>query len=284
MEEAGIHVVYGLVGLKTHCKVLLVVRRDEDQIRHYVHLGTGNYHHRTARLYTDLGLLTTRPELTKEVAFLFNILTGMSDYPGFQKLLVAPFELASSILTFIRREVENARKGLPARIFMKMNSLVDETTIRELYQASAAGVQIDLFVRGICCLRPGIPGVSENIRVYSIVDRFLEHSRIFSFENGGDIQVYIGSADLMPRNLFRRVEVVFPIEAPELKDRILNQIIAAYLQDNVKKRRILPNGLHERVRLEAGQPEIRSQAVFMQAVAKVPAATLTPSPAPAASP
>ncbi|MFQ3671038.1 MAG: polyphosphate kinase 1 [Verrucomicrobiia bacterium] len=263
MEEAGIHVVYGLVGLKTHCKTLLIVRRDEDQIRHYAHLGTGNYHPRTARLYTDLGLLTTRPELTKEVAMLFNILTGMADYPGFHKLLVAPFDLADAIIRLIRAEVDNAKLGLPARIFFKMNSLVDPTIIRELYLASQAGVRIDLCVRGICCLRPGIPGISDRIEVRSIVGRFLEHSRIFYFENAGHPKVYVGSADLMPRNLYKRVEVVFPIEDPTLRSTLTDFIIDLHLRDNVKARRLLPDGTHERIPIPEGTEPIDSQALFM---------------------
>ncbi len=264
MEEAGIHVVYGLVGLKTHCKTLLIVRRDEDQIRHYAHLGTGNYHPRTARLYTDLGLLTTRPELTKEVAMLFNILTGMADYPGFHHLLVAPFELADAILRLIRAEADNARLGLPARIFFKMNSLVDPTLIRELYLASQAGVRIDLCVRGICCLRPGIPGISDRIEVRSIVGRFLEHSRIYYFENAGHPKVYLGSADLMPRNLYKRVEVVFPIDDPALRSTLIDFIIDLHLRDNVKARRLLPDGTHERLPLPEGVESVDSQAIFMQ--------------------
>jgi len=266
MEEAGVHVVYGLVGLKTHCKVILVVRRDEDQVRHYCHLGTGNYHPRTARLYTDLSLLTTNVELTREVAMLFNILTGMSDYPGFNKLMVAPFDLAEKFHRLIETETSNAKLGLPARIFCKMNSLVDPTIIGLLYDASQAGVQIELFIRGICCLRPGIPGISENIQVRSIVDRFLEHNRIFVFENAGDPKVYLGSADWMPRNLYRRVEVVFPIEAPEIKKRILTEIIPTYTQDNVKARRLLPDGQHEMPHREEGEPLRRAQLVFMNRI------------------
>lgn len=263
MEEAGIHVVYGLVGLKTHCKTLLIVRRDEDQIRHYAHLGTGNYHPRTARLYTDLGLLTTQPAMTKEVAMLFNILTGMADYPGFQKLLVAPFELAEAIVRMIRVEVDNAKLGLPARIFFKMNSLVDPAIIRELYLASQAGVRVDLCVRGICCLRPGIPGVSDKIEVRSIVGRFLEHSRIYYFENAGHPKVYLGSADLMPRNLYKRVEVVFPIEDPDIRSVLIDFIIDLHLRDNVKARRLLADGTHERLVIPEGVEPIDSQALFM---------------------
>jgi polyphosphate kinase len=263
MEEAGIHVVYGLVGLKTHCKTLLIVRRDEDQIRHYVHLGTGNYHPRTARLYTDLGLLTTNPALTREVASLFNILTGMADYPGFQKLLVAPFDLADAMVRMIEEETSNAKLGLPARIFFKMNSLVDPQIIKSLYAASQAGVRVDLCVRGICCLRPGIPGISENIHVRSIVGRFLEHSRIYLFENGGEPKLYVGSADLMPRNLYRRVEVVFPIEDPAIRNFVIKDIIDLHLKDNVKARRLLRDGTHERLTVGEHEELVDSQAIFM---------------------
>jgi polyphosphate kinase len=269
MEEAGIHVLYGLVGLKTHCKLLMVVRRDEDQIRHYVHLGTGNYHPRTARLYTDISLLTTRKRLTSEVAALFNTLTGMSEYGAFSKLLVAPFDLARRFLDLIATEEANARLGLPSGIFAKMNSLVDEQIIKALYSASCAGVPIHLMVRGICCLRPGIPGVSENITVTSVVDRLLEHSRIFCFENGGNKRIYLGSADWMPRNLYRRVEVIFPVEDKKLKARLTDEIIATYIRDNVKARRLGPDGIH--LPPVGGEPAVRCQAEFM-------ARALTPPP------
>jgi polyphosphate kinase len=262
MEEAGIHVVYGMVGLKTHCKIMLVVRREEDRIRYYAHLGTGNYHPKTARLYTDLGLLTTDATLTQEVLVLFNCLTGMSDYPELKKLLVAPFALAQGILSLIRGETARALAGEKASIFAKMNSLVDQEVIAALYEASCAGVQIDLLVRGICCLRPGIPGVSENIRVTSIVDQFLEHSRIFHFENGGDPLVYLGSADLMPRNLYRRVEVVFPVEDPRLRAHIIDNIIATYLRDNVKARILQPDGSHIRRSRGEGEQMVSAQETF----------------------
>ncbi|MGF1677931.1 MAG: polyphosphate kinase 1 [Candidatus Methylacidiphilales bacterium] len=264
LEDAGVHVVYGLVGLKTHCKTLLVVRRDDDRIRHYCHLGTGNYHPKTARLYTDLGLLTTRPELTSEVAALFNAMTGMSYQPQFSKLLVAPFQMRDRFVEMIRREAEHARHGRPGRIFAKMNSLVDLSIILELYQASQAGVKIDLMIRGICCLRPGLEGVSENITVKSIVDQFLEHSRIFYFHNHGQDEVYLGSADWMTRNLSRRVEVIFPVEDPRLKDRMIHGVIALFQQDNVKARYILPNGMHVLPVREENEPAIRAQEVFMK--------------------
>jgi polyphosphate kinase len=262
MEEAGIHVVYGLVSLKTHCKIMLVIRREEDRIRYYAHLGTGNYHPKTARLYTDLGLLTTNAEITQEVLVLFNCLTGMSDYPELKHLLVAPFALANGILALIHAETARARSGQKASIFAKMNSLVDQEIIEALYEASCAGVQIDLIVRGICCLRPGISGVSENIRVISIVDQFLEHSRIFQFENGGDPLVYLGSADLMPRNLYRRVEVVFPVLDPKLRNHIIHGIIAIYLKDNVKARLIQPDGSHRRRQRVEEEPAIQAQKTF----------------------
>src|SRR5437762_6894007 len=214
LEEAGAHVVYGVVGLKTHCKALLVVRRDSDRLRQYVHLGTGNYHHRTARIYTDFSLLTSAPELTEEVAIVFNTLTGLAGYPGLKKLMVAPFDLSERLIKLIERERDHARAGKPARIIAKLNSLVDEAIIEKLYEASSAGVKIDLIVSGICCLRLRVPGLSENIRVISIVGRFLEHSRVYYFENAGQAEIYLSSADWMPRNFYRRVEVAFPLHAP----------------------------------------------------------------------
>lgn len=264
LEDAGAHVVYGIVGLKTHCKVLLIVRRDDDCIRHYVHLGTGNYHPRTARIYTDLCLLTTTPEITREVATLFNTLTGLAEYPGFKKLLVAPFDLHQRFKEMIDRERDNARAGKPARIIAKINSLVDETIIEALYEASCAGVKIDLIVRGICCLRPRLPGVSENIRVISIVGRFLEHSRIFYFENGGEPEVYLGSADWMPRNFFRRIEVAFPIENPKLKAEVIGEILPAYLNDRVKARELRADGTYVRLKPKAGQPSSQAQLYFRE--------------------
>lgn len=264
MEEAGIHVVYGLVGLKTHCKTLLIVRRDHDRIRHYCHLGTGNYHPKTARLYTDLSLFTAHPEIGNEIAALFNTLTGMGDFSGGKHLLVAPFELAEQLKKRIDRERDAALQGRPARIFAKMNSLVDETIIQALYEASCAGVSIDLLVRGICCLRPGIPGVSENIRVRSLVGRFLEHSRIFVFENNGEPEVFLGSADLMPRNLYRRVEVCFPVLDPEIRHRVLHEIIPTFLKDNTNTRLITPDGKHRRIERGPDEPAFSAQAEFIR--------------------
>jgi len=262
LEESDVHVVYGVVGLKTHCKALLIVRRDEDRIRHYVHLGTGNYHPRTARIYTDLSLLTTSPDLTEEVATLFNTLTGLAEYPGFKKLLVAPFDLAQKFEAMIKRESDNARAGKPARIIVKLNSLVDEDIIASLYEASCSGVKIDLIVRGICCLRPGLPGVSENIRVISIVGRFLEHSRIFYFANDAKPEVYLGSSDWMPRNFHRRIEVAFPIEDEKLKKEIIEEMLPAFLSDRVKARELASDGSYTRLKPEEGEQPSQAQLFF----------------------
>ena len=258
LEEAGAHVIYGVVGLKTHCKVLLIVRRDSNQIRRYVHLGTGNYHQRTARIYTDFGLLTSNPQLTEEVAIVFNTLTGLAAYPGLKKLMVAPFDMKQRLIAKIQRERDHARAGRPARIVAKLNSLVDQEIIETLYEASCAEVVIDLIVRGICCLRPKVPGLSEHIRVISIVGRFLEHSRIYYFENGGQPEVYLSSADWMPRNFLRRVEVAFPIETPLLRDHITNEVLPRFLDDRVKARALQPDGSYRRFKPEG--LEQRSQA------------------------
>jgi polyphosphate kinase len=264
LEEFGVHVVYGVVGLKTHCKMLLIVRRDEDRIRHYAHLGTGNYHPRTARLYTDLGLLTSNRELTQEVATLFNTLTGLAAYPGFKKLLVAPFDLASRFKEMIERERDHAKAGKPARIVVKLNSLVDETLIMALYEASCAGVKIDLVIRGICCLRPQVPGVSENIRVISIVGRFLEHSRIYYFANGGRPRVYLGSADWMPRNLYRRVEIAFPVESAKLRKALIEEVLPAFLKDRVKARELQADGSYLRLQPAPGEKPCQAQFFFRE--------------------
>jgi polyphosphate kinase len=265
MEDAGIHVVYGLVGLKTHCKMLFIVRRDPGGIRHYVHLGTGNYHPRTARLYTDLGLLTTKTELTAEVAALFNALTGMSEYSGGNKLLIAPFDMEKRFLEKIRRETSHAGNGKPARIFAKMNALVDPEIISALYDASRAGVKVDLLIRGTCCLKPRVPGLSENIEVRSIVDQFLEHSRIFYFKNDTNDEVYLGSADWMPRNLHRRVEVVFPVDDPKLKQHLIENVIPTYWKDNAKARYLQADGLTDLRDHNEAAEKIRAQGIFMQA-------------------
>src|SRR5213083_1660539 len=264
LEEAGAHVIYGVVGLKTHCKALLIVRRDADQLRRYVHLGTGNYHSRTARIYTDFSLLTSEPKLTEEVATVFNTLTGLAGYPGLKKLMVAPFDMHSRLIRLIERERDHARGGKPARIVAKLNALVDQEIIEKLYEASCADVTIDLIVRGICCLRPKIPELSENIRVISIVGRFLEHSRINYFENAGDPVVYLSSADWMPRNFFRRVEVAFPLETPALRDQITNDVIPAFLHDRVKARELQPDGTYRRLTPEGAEPRRQAQWQFRE--------------------
>ncbi len=264
LEEAGVHVVYGLVGYKIHAKMCLVVRRDEDTIRRYLHLGTGNYNPTTARLYTDLGLLTCRPSFGEDATNLFNLLTGISQFQGTEKFLVAPFELRDRILALIQRETNNALRGLPARIIAKMNALVDPGLIEALYEASRSGVKIELVVRGICCLRPGLRGVSENITVRSIVDRFLEHSRIFYFENACQPEVFVGSADWMPRNFFRRIELVFPIEDGNIRERLISELLAFPLQDNVKARLMQPDGTYVRAPLPRGETPHRSQMEFIE--------------------
>ncbi len=247
MEDAGVQVFHGLVGLKTHCKLSLLVRRDPDGVtRQYAHLGTGNYNATTARIYTDLSLLTADPEITSSVHDVFSFLTAYAEHPGYGPLLVAPLDLAEKCLGLIERETEHARLGRPARIIAKMNALLDIDIVQALYRASQAGVDIELVVRGMCALRPGIRGISDRIRVRSIVGRFLEHSRIFYFENGGDPEVYLGSADWMPRNLHERVEVLFPLKNPLLRDRVTHEILAAYLADNVKARFLQSDGRYLR--------------------------------------
>jgi polyphosphate kinase len=262
LENDGVHVVYGLLGLKTHCKAALVVRREGAAIKRYVHLGTGNYNPKTARLYTDVSLLTARPEIAEEVTALFNVLTGYADPPAWQQLAVAPFNLRDRVVELIEREAARARSGRPARIIAKMNALVDEVVIRALYAASQAGVEIDLVVRGICCLRPGVRGVSDRIRVRSIVDRFLEHSRVFAFGAAPQTEVYLSSADWMPRNFLRRVEILFPIEEPALRGRLLDEVLGLALADNAKARQLDEDGSYSRVR--CGSPELRCQIELSQ--------------------
>ncbi|MGH9839944.1 MAG: polyphosphate kinase 1, partial [Blastocatellia bacterium] len=248
LEKAGIHVIYGLVGLKTHAKIALVVRQEKNKLRRYVHLGTGNYSPVTARIYTDMGLFTAAEDFGKDVSELFNYLTGYSRQVRYRKLLVAPVNLRESITEMIRREIEHHRAGRPAGIIAKFNSLTDAGMIEELYAASREGVPIDLIVRGVCCLRPGIPGRSETIRVGSVVGRFLEHSRLFRFINGGEERIYAGSADLMNRNLDRRVEVLFPVESEHLRERIVHEILNPALTDNVKMRWLQMDGTYLRPR------------------------------------
>jgi polyphosphate kinase len=230
LERSGVHVVYGVVGLKTHTKVLLVVRREKKSLRNYVHIGTGNYNSRTSNLYTDLGLLSCRPEFGQDLVELFNYLTGFSKQQSFRKLLVAPVTLRLGMESLIRREIDHAKEGRGGHIRAKMNSLVDPAIIGLLYEASQAGVVIELVIRGMCCLRPGLPGISESIRVVSVIGRFLEHSRLFWFGNGGQAEVYMGSADWMPRNLDSRVEAVTPIDEEKLKKE-LEGLLDLYLSD-----------------------------------------------------
>ena len=246
LEDSGIHVVYGIMGLKTHCKLSMLVRRDQDRLRRYAHLGTGNYNHTTARLYTDLGLITAHAELTSEVAEVFNLLTAHNPEARFERLLVAPSGLMQGMLDRIDRESEQARAGRPAAIIAKMNGLMDPAIIKALYRASQAGVEIDLIVRGICCLRAGVPDISENIRVHSIIGRFLEHSRVFYFANGGSEEIWLGSADWMNRNLRGRVEVVFPILNQELRQRIYRDLIELALADRTKARQMSADGTYTR--------------------------------------
>ena len=253
LERAGAHVVYGLVGLKTHSKVALVVRREGSGLRRYVHIGTGNYNTKTARLYVDLGLLTVRPEIGADATDLFNVLTGLSRQREFRRLLVAPHSLRSGFLRLLDREVANAAAGRPARVVVKTNAVVDGPVIEALYRASMQGVDIDLIVRGACSLQPGLPGVSERIRVRSIIGEFLEHSRIWGFENGGDAEWYIGSADLMDRNLDRRVEAVVPVEDAEARDR-LAEIIEIMLADDRRSWQLLPDSTWVRTEVLEGRP------------------------------
>jgi polyphosphate kinase len=268
LEDAGVQVFHGIVGLKTHCKLALLVRRDPDgSIRRYAHLGTGNYNPNTARFYTDLSLLTSDPAITAGVHSVFNYLTAHSESDDYAPLLVAPLTLAESFIRMIARETEHAKAGRPARIIAKMNSLLEQSVIESLYAASQAGVQIDLIVRGISALRPGLKGVSENIRVRSIIGRFLEHSRIFYFANGGADEFYCGSADWMPRNLFERCEVVFPVKDEQLRSRLRNEILAAYLADTVKTRLETGDGTYVRARETApakSLPAFSAQDFFMQ--------------------
>ena len=270
LEEAGVHVVYGLLGCRIHANMCLIVRNDHDTIRRYVHLSTGSYNPVTARAYVDVGLLTCHPAFGEDAASLFNLLTGICQFQGTKKLLVAPFELHGRTLRLIEREADNARQGLPARIIARMNSLSDPEMIAALYNASRAGVQIDLIVRGICCLRPGVKGLSDRITVRSIIDRFLEHSRLFYFENACQPEVYVGSADWTPRSFLRRIEVVFPIIDGNLRERIRGELLEAALQDNVKARLLGPTGAWSRPRPKKGAVLRRSQAEFIELAKAAP--------------
>jgi len=260
LEREGVHVVYGLVGLKVHCKIALIVRREQDGIRRYLHLGTGNYNATTARLYTDLSLFTCNADLGADATDLFNYLTGYSHKSDFRKLMVAPVTLRKRVATLIRREMEHGSRG---RLIFKMNALEDRAMVRLLYEASRVGVKIDLIVRGLCCLRPGIPGVSENITVKSIVGRFLEHSRLFYFHNGGHEEIYMGSADLMPRNLDRRVEILFPILDAALLRRLRDSVLEHCLADNRKARTGNPDGTYKFAPMNGAGSAV-SQAWFIR--------------------
>ncbi len=280
LEDAGVQVFHGIVGLKTHCKLALLVRRDPDgETRRYAHLGTGNYNPETARFYTDISLLTADPQITSSVQSVFNYLTAHSESDDYAPLLVAPLTLAESFIRMIRREAEHAAAGRPARIIAKMNSLLEQRIIEALYDASKAGVEIDLIVRGICSLRPGLPGISETIRVRSVVGRFLEHSRIFYFANGDAEEIYCGSADWMPRNLFERCEVVFPIRDAQLRARIKNEILAAYLADNTKARMETSAGGYVRLRPVNTNP-FSAQDFFIHLAEGRETADSIPPPAP----
>jgi polyphosphate kinase len=258
LEESGAHVIYGIRGYKTHAKICLVVRRGRRGIRRYVHLGTGNYNERTARIYTDFGLMTADQEIGEDASAFFNALTGYSDPPRMKKLSMAPTTLRERFMRLIERERRRAEAGQAAEIRAKMNSLVDEDMIRALYDASRAGVKIRLNVRGVCCLRPGLKGTSEGIEVVSVVDRFLEHARVYYFRNGGDEEVYLASADWMPRNLDRRIELMFPVESKDLQQRVLTALDSMFL-DNVKSRWLQPDGSHRRRKPAKGEDPFRVQ-------------------------
>ena len=272
MQESGVNAVFGFVRWKTHCKATLVVRRDGKQLRRYVHVSTGNYNPITAKLYTDIGLLTCDPDFGNDVSSLFNVLTGFNSWTSgamfakatvaslFRKFMLSPVTTQETILNLIEREIKKTTPKSPGRIIAKMNALIDQAVISKLYEASRAGVYIDLIVRGICCLRPGIPGVSEKIRVISILDRFLEHSRIYYFHNGGNPEIYSGSADWMPRNFKKRAEILYPIKDNELKSRLMNEILMTYLKDNVKARLMQPDGAYVRRKPKEREKLLRSQS------------------------
>jgi polyphosphate kinase len=263
LEREGVHVVYGLQNLKVHCKTALVVRQEGNLIRRYAHLSTGNYNAITSQLYTDIGMFTSDEQVGADCTDLFNYLTGYSDKAEYRKLLVAPIDLREHLEQMIQREIDHQRHGERGHLIFKMNALVDKRAIRLLYEASQAGVQVDLLVRGICCLRPGMKGVSENIRVTSIVGRFLEHSRIYYFRNAGQEEIYLGSADLMPRNLDRRVEVVFPVRDPKLIRHLHDEVLAIYLADTVKARHMQPNGGYVRTSNRASHEVANSQQLLI---------------------
>ncbi len=262
LERSGVHVVYGVLGLKTHTKILLVVRREKQALRSYVHIGTGNYNSRTSSLYTDIGLLTSHSDFGQDLVELFNYLTGFSKQQSFRRLLVAPVTLRKGMEALIRREIDHARAGRRGHIRAKMNALVDPAIISLLYEASQAGVQIDLVIRGMCCLRPGLEGISDNIRVVSVIGRFLEHSRLFWFGNAGEPEMYFGSADWMPRNLDRRVEAVAPVDAPKLRQQ-LEQLLELYLQDSGAWH-MRSDGSFEQVQPEGEEPQRVQQTLIRE--------------------
>lgn len=275
LERAGVHVVFGFLDLKTHCKVSLVIRNEGTSLRRYVHLGTGNYNPTTAKLYTDLGLFTADEDIAEDASALFNLLTGYSQGHAWRKLVVAPNDLHQRTLELIEEQAALAQAGRPSRIVAKLNSLVDHRVIEALYAASQAGVPIEILARGICCLRPGVPGLSETIRVTSIVDRFLEHSRIFVFGVGDDAKVFLSSGDWMPRNFFRRVEVMFPILSADLRERVLEEIIPTYLSDTARARRLDAKGVYHLPRPRNGDEPLRSQIEFLTRVAQQSQSTVT---------
>ena len=264
LEQEGVHVTYGLLGLKTHSKIALVVRQEDDSIRRYVHLSTGNYNAVTSHVYEDLGLITSDPDIGEDASDLFNSLTGYSEKSNYRKLLVAPVNLRERIAELIHREIEHRRNGRKARIIIKCNHIIDKEMIKLLYQASQAGVRVDLFVRGMCTLRPGVAGVSDLITVRSVVGRFLEHSRIYYFLNDKEEAVYMGSADLMPRNLNRRVEIVYPVQDPRLVRLIRDEILEVYLQDNLRTREMLPDGSYVRIGTHDGDEPVDVQETLLQ--------------------
>lgn len=265
MEQAGVHVVYGIVGMKTHAKCTLIVRReDDDSLRRYCHIGTGNYNPATARLYTDIGVMTARGEIGEEVAETFNMITGHTRVPQMEHLLVSPFTMQSQVIANVHREIENHQAGLPSGVKAKLNNLADPKVILALYEASRAGVKVELSVRSVCCLRPGVPGLSENITVTTIVDRFLEHSRVYYFENAGDPKVYLSSADWMIRNLERRVEVAAPVLDPALRQRVIDEVLGMALGDNVKARRVRSDGQSEPVTRAVDALPLRSQTALLE--------------------
>jgi len=264
LEKAGVHVAYGLAGLKTHCKLTLVVRREEDGLRRYVHVSTGNYNANTARIYEDIGILTSDVDIATDVSQLFNVLTGFAPKVDYHALWIAPSEMRGRIIDAILEETRVHREHGNGHLILKMNSLVDRETIRALYTASQAGVKIDLIIRGICCLRPGVKGKSETIRVISLVGRFLEHSRIYYFHNNGEPKVYIGSADVMERNFDRRVEVVAPVRAAQLVRHLREVVLDAYLRDTVNARELQPDGSYLSLEPADGDPRFNAQLFFAE--------------------